>query len=232
MARRTSDDGEYPPIADYGLLGDIHSCALVSKAGSIDWACFPRFDSPAVFGRLLHWDNGGYFQLAPLGVKSVSRRYLPETNILESTFETDSGTARLIDFMPVHPHSRPEQPREVGGRQEIVRNLECTSGSVTVAFECHPRFDYGTIVPHVELSALRRSAGRGDHIAPRSNRRRAELGLSLHLDTRCHLRALRALHSGLSRGRRGVQGLAGVEHRGPFARSPADVRPRWGAPAH
>ena len=146
-------DEPYPPIGDYALLGDMHSCALVSKSGSIDWCCWPRFDSPSVFGRLLDWEKGGHFQLAPRGVRSVSRRYVPGTNVLQTTFETDSGSVQLSDFMPVHPHSRPEQPREVGTRQQIVRILECTSGSADVVLECHPRFDYGTIVPHVELSA-------------------------------------------------------------------------------
>ena len=146
-----SDGEPYPPIGDYALLGDMHSCALVSKSGSVDWCCWPRFDSPSVFGRILDWAKGGHFQVAPLGVRSVSRRYLPGTNVLETTFETDSGSVRLIDFMPVHPHSRPEQPREVGTRQQIVRILECISGSADIVLECHPRFDYGSIVPHVEL---------------------------------------------------------------------------------
>ena len=143
----------YPPIGDYALISDMHSCALVSKSGSVDWCCWPRFDSPSVFGRLLDWEKGGHFQLAPRGVRSVGRRYLPGTNVLQTTFETDSGSVQLTDFMPVHPHSRPEQPREVGTRQQIVRILECTSGSADVVLECHPRFDYGTIVPHVEVSA-------------------------------------------------------------------------------
>jgi GH15 family glucan-1,4-alpha-glucosidase len=141
----------YPPIADYGLIGDMHSCALVSLAGSVDWCCFPRFDSPSVFGRILDWRAGGHFSLAPAGVRSVRRRYLPETNILETTFDTDGGSAKLTDFMPVHSHSRPEQPREVSSRQQIVRMLECTSGSVEFAMECRPRFDYGSVVPHVQL---------------------------------------------------------------------------------
>ena len=156
-----SDGEPYPPVGDYALLGDMHSCALVSKSGSVDWCCWPRFDSPSVFGRILDWGKGGHFQFAPLGVRSVSRRYLPGTNVLETTFETDSGSVRLIDFMPVHPHSRPEQPREVGTRQQIVRILECISGSADIVLECHPRFDYGTIVPHVELSTERAGFAHG-----------------------------------------------------------------------
>jgi len=142
------DSNPYPPIASYGLISDMHSCALVSTAGSIDWCCFPRFDSPSVFGRILDWAKGGHFLMAPEGVKAVSRRYMPETNVLVTTFQTDTGVATLTDFMPVHPHSRPEQPREVGSLQQVGRILECTKGHVRFNVECLPRFDYGAIVPH------------------------------------------------------------------------------------
>ena len=81
--------GPYPPIADYGLIGDSTSCALVSKAGSIDWCCLPRFDSPSVFGRLLDWERGGHFQIWVEGTRDVRRRYLPETMVLETTFRSD-----------------------------------------------------------------------------------------------------------------------------------------------
>ena len=145
------DAQPYPPIADYGLISDMHSCALVSRDGSVDWCCFPRFDSPSVFGRILDWRKGGHFLLAPRDVRSVTRRYLPETNILETEFQTGGGSATLTDFMPVHPHSKPEQPREVSSRQQIVRTLKCTNGSVDFAMECRPRFDYGSVVPHAQL---------------------------------------------------------------------------------
>ena len=142
----------YPPISDYGLIGDMHSCALVSKAGAIDWCCLPRFDSAAVFSRILDWQKGGYFQLAPLGIRSVNRRYLPNTNILETTFETDTGTARLIDFMATHPHPAPEESDVTGSRRrQLARILECVVGSVEFEMQCCPRFDYGTIIPHAVL---------------------------------------------------------------------------------
>ncbi|MPZ22492.1 MAG: glycoside hydrolase family 15 protein [Dehalococcoidia bacterium] len=98
----------YLPISDYGLIGAMHTCALVGNNGSIDWACLPAFDSPSTFGRLLDWRKGGYYQVAPVDVVSVERRYLPRTNVLETTFTTASGVARLVDFMPIHPpsHSR------------------------------------------------------------------------------------------------------------------------------
>ncbi len=143
---------DYPPISDYGLIGDLHSAALVSKAGSIDWLCLPRFDSGAVFSRIIDRERGGYFQVAPLGVRSVSRRYLPGTGILETTFATDSGAARLTDFMPTHPHPAPPNMTQTRVRQ-VARILECTSGTVKFRVECRPRFDYGTILPHVVLQS-------------------------------------------------------------------------------
>ena len=141
----------YPPIADYGLIGDMHSCALVSTNGSIDWCCFPRFDSPAIFGRILDWGKGGFFSVTLSCIESTSRRYLPNTNILETTFNAYGGSARLIDFMPVHAHSQPDQPLEIGRKQQIGRVLECTEGEVDFSVVCEPRFDYGNIVPHVEI---------------------------------------------------------------------------------
>jgi len=172
--------GTYPPISDYGIIGAMHTCALVSRAGSIDWFCLPSFDSPAVFGRILDWRKGGHFQVAPKEVQSVTRRYLPGTNVLETTFRTETGVAKLTDFMPVTPPepatsnghgtrspnglrvSLPTgdeeatsenmlKPLEAGLRQKVVRILECTEGSVEFAVQCRPRFDYGTVVPHVAL---------------------------------------------------------------------------------
>lgn len=148
-----TEAGPYPPISDYGLISDMHSCALVSKAGSIDWCCLPRFDSRAVFSRLLDWRRGGYFQVAPCGVHSVRRRYLPETNVLETTFETDSGLARLTDFMPTHPHPTLVEAEDAPRQRQVARILECVSGSTRFRLECCPRFDYGAIIPHAVLSS-------------------------------------------------------------------------------
>ena len=110
--------GTYPPIEDYGIIGAMHTCALVSKVGSIDWLCMPDFDSPAVFGRILDWHKGGYFQIAPEGVQSVDRRYLPGTNVLETTFWTESGVAKLTDFMVVDLPD-PEQAPPEGNRMQL-----------------------------------------------------------------------------------------------------------------
>ena len=146
------DNTPYPPISDYGMISDMHSCALISTAGCIDWCCFPRFDSPAVFSRILDWDKGGYFKVAPDGVRSVKRRYIPDTNVLETTFETETGVATLTDFMSIHAHTGPQVPREVGNDHQVIRRLRCDSGSVNFVVECYPRFEYGTIVPHAHLS--------------------------------------------------------------------------------
>src|SRR3970282_102891 len=90
----------YKPISDYGVIGDMRSTALVSRDGSIDWLCWPRFDSPSIFAALLD-EQGGQWRLAPEGPGRVTRRYLERTNVLETRFETGDGVAVLTDFMPV-----------------------------------------------------------------------------------------------------------------------------------
>ena len=142
---------DYPAISDYGLISDMHSCALVSTTGSIDWCCFPRFDDAAVFSRILDREKGGYFKISPAEIKSTSRKYLDDTNVLETTFETATGTATLTDFMPIHDHPLARMPREVRDDHQVMRILECTRGSIAFTVECVPRFDYGTIVPHAHL---------------------------------------------------------------------------------
>src|SRR5512139_3110598 len=99
-------------IEDYGLIGDCETAALVSKDGSIDWLCWPRFDSGACFAALLGTPEHGRWSIAPAGDVRVSRRYRPDTLILETRFETDQGAATLIDFMP---------PR--GARSQLVRQV-------------------------------------------------------------------------------------------------------------
>ena len=142
---------DYPSISDYGLISDMHSCALVSTTGSIDWCCFPRFDDTAVFSRILDREKGGYFKISPAEIKSTSRKYLDDTNVRETTFETVTGTATLTDFMPIHDHPLARMPREVRDDHQVMRILECTRGNIAFTVECVPRFDYGTIVPHAQL---------------------------------------------------------------------------------
>ena len=126
----------YIPIHDYGLIGDMNSCALVSREGSIDWACFPRFDSPSVFAALLDDAKGGRCSIEVEGAQSVSQRYVPDTTILETTYESAAGAVQVSDFM-THASARdPEAPHE------IIRIIMCLSGSPTVRLSFQPRLDY------------------------------------------------------------------------------------------
>ena len=93
----------YVASGDYALIGDCHASALVSKAGAIDWACLMRFDAGSVFGRLLDADDGGTFALTPRDLTGAARRYLPNTNVLETTFTTRTGSARLLDCFTMRP---------------------------------------------------------------------------------------------------------------------------------
>ncbi len=126
-------------IEDYALIGDCHTAALVGRDGSIDWLCFPRFDSGACFAALLGERDHGRFLIAPEApIRAVRRRYLPDTLVLETEFETDEGIVALIDCMP---------PRSAA--PDLVRVVEGRRGSVPMKLEAQIRFDYGSIVPWV-----------------------------------------------------------------------------------
>src|SRR5579872_3644848 len=148
---------EYPAIADYALIGDCHSAALVSRQGSIDWCCLPRFDSDSCFGRLLDWDNGGYFQISPEGRFSSRREYLEKSLVLVTTFRSGSGEARLIDFFAMRTGGA-QRPR-----REIVRIIEGVSGTLEVNVRFVPRLDFGEVKPWV------REGHGGAHVAVGSN---------------------------------------------------------------
>ena len=127
------------PIENYALVGDCHTAALVGNDGSIDWLCLPRFDSGACFAALLGGPEHGRWLLAPAAQsRRVERRYRGDTLILETDFETEEGSVRIIDFMPLSDH-----------RWDIVRIVEGLSGRVSLRMELVVRFDYGSIVPWV-----------------------------------------------------------------------------------
>jgi GH15 family glucan-1,4-alpha-glucosidase len=126
-------------IEDYALIGDLQTCALVAKDGSIDWMCVPRFDSPACFASLLGTSDHGRWQLAPAEeVTSVERSYRGDTLILETTFHTASGSVRVVDFMPLRSEAI-----------DLVRMVEGVTGKVRMRMEFAIRFHYGSIVPWV-----------------------------------------------------------------------------------
>lgn len=129
-------------IEDYALLGDCHSAALVSRDGSIDWLCMPRFDSGACFAALLGDADNGRWAITPRGPFTARRRYLPGTMVLETEFQTPGGVCRVTDCLVVgdrHP--------------TLIRRVEGVSGSVTLGLELVIRFDYGSIVPWVRTLA-------------------------------------------------------------------------------
>ena len=126
------------PIENYALIGDLQAAALVERDGSIDWLCFPRFDSGACFASLLGNEENGRWLLAPLRGGTPTRRYLHDTMVLETTWETPDGVVRVFDFMP---------PR--GKAPDVVRIVEGVSGSVRMRSELVIRFDYGHVVPWV-----------------------------------------------------------------------------------
>jgi GH15 family glucan-1,4-alpha-glucosidase len=128
-----------PKIEDYALLGDLHTAALVSAAGSIDWLCLPRFDSPAAFAALLDNEEAGHWTLAPAAAgRCTTRRYAGNTLVLETDWVTAGGTVRVIDFMP---------PR--AGTPHLVRIAVGLDGQVAMRSALRLRFDYGRVVPWV-----------------------------------------------------------------------------------
>lgn len=135
-----------PSIGDYAIIGDCRTGALVSREGAIDWYCLPRFDQASVFGALLDGD-AGRFSIRPLALTKSTRRYLPDTNVLETTFFCERGVLRLTDAMTVPRY--PEDGRGLLPDHEILRRLECIEGEVDVQVVCDPRFEYGRRVPDV-----------------------------------------------------------------------------------
>lgn len=138
----------YPPIGDYALIGDCHSAALVSRAGSIDWCCMPRIDSDSCFGRLLDWGQGGYFSIAPAdGHYTCFRRYLEGTMVLETQFASSTGEARLLDLFAMKRGGR-DTPR-----RHLIRVVEGVRGRVDFNAMISARFDYGAVRPWLRHAA-------------------------------------------------------------------------------
>jgi GH15 family glucan-1,4-alpha-glucosidase len=131
----------YPPIADYALLADCHSAALVSRAGSIDWACLRRFDAASSFGRILDWDDGGFFALLARDEVERTRRYLDDSLVVETTVRTENGSARVLDCFAMR------QGGTAAPYHQLLRVVEGLDGTVTFDADIAPRFDYGELRP-------------------------------------------------------------------------------------
>jgi GH15 family glucan-1,4-alpha-glucosidase len=136
-----ADGTGYVPIGDYALIGDCHGAALVSRDGAIDWACLARFDSGGIFCRLLDAEKGGTFALTPRDRVGVARCYLPDTNVLETTFSTTTGVARVLDCFVMRQGGRNHPYRQ------LLRVVEGVEGEVTFDVLIQPRFDYASLRP-------------------------------------------------------------------------------------
>jgi GH15 family glucan-1,4-alpha-glucosidase len=135
----------FRPIADYGLLADCNSAALVDRDGSIAWLCLPRYDSPAVFAQILD-PEGGHWQIKPTGAYRSERRYLPGTLVIETTFATESGSVRLTDALAFAEGQRHHE-LGFGAPHLLLRLVEGVLGEVELGFELAPRPEYGLVKP-------------------------------------------------------------------------------------
>lgn len=130
-----------PAIEDYAIIGDCRSAALVSRDCSVDWLCWRRFDSPSLFAAILDPKIGGRFRVGSAGPCPVSRRYVGETSVLETTFVTDTGVLRLTDLMPVDSEDR--KCGRLWAAHHVLRWVECLEGEVEIEILCDPRPGYG-----------------------------------------------------------------------------------------
>src|ERR1700730_17843573 len=121
------------PIAEHGIIGDLHTAALVGSDGTIDWFCPDRFDGPSVFGALLDRSGGGFYRIAPADPRAATKQlYFPDTNVLITRFLSPEGVGEVHDFMPVG-----------GSPQRLVRRVVAGRGSMASPLELEPRFNYG-----------------------------------------------------------------------------------------
>jgi GH15 family glucan-1,4-alpha-glucosidase len=139
----TESTGVYPPIEAYGVIGNLETCALVAPNGSIDWFPFPHLESPSILAAILDAERGGRFRITPTESFETERRYVDDTNVLETIFHTDRGTATVTDFLP--PAGRTDHPKKV-----LYRKLSCADGTVDLTVEFDPQFDYGRAETSIE----------------------------------------------------------------------------------
>jgi GH15 family glucan-1,4-alpha-glucosidase len=143
-------EDRYTPIEDYGVVGNLETCALVGPDGAVDWFPFPHVESSSILAAVLDDECGGRFRITPEGAFEASQSYVGRTNVLETTFETPGGTATVTDFLP--PAGRVDHPKKV-----LYRAVECSAGAIDLAVEYEPRFDYdraATTITETDRGAL------------------------------------------------------------------------------
>ena len=141
----------YQPIEDYGIIGNMHTVALVGMNGSIDWFCTPNFDSPSVFAAILDDKKGGHFKIAPAFQHedlTTKQMYWPETNVLVTRFLSSEGVGEVIDFMPVGDH------HDFHRRSELIRRVNVVRGEMNFRMECFPAFNFARNDHEISLNAL------------------------------------------------------------------------------
>jgi GH15 family glucan-1,4-alpha-glucosidase len=148
MVQAIQQAGTYLPIEDHGIIGDLHTVALVGNNGTIDWCCIPAFDAPSVFGVLLDAEKGGFFSIAPHNTPEMrhNQYYLPETNILITRFFTTDGVGEITDFMPIQP------AKEHTKHHRIIRAVRVVRGQLAFELICRPAFNYARDEHTVQLS--------------------------------------------------------------------------------
>jgi pentatricopeptide repeat protein len=138
----------YQPIENYGIIGDMHSVALVGMNGSIDWLCFPHFDSPSVFAAILDDEKGGWFKVSPTAGDFKSKQiYWPDTNVLITRFFSPEGVGEVVDYMPVGTNASGH------GYHQVIRRVRVVRGELSFRMECFPAFDYAREEHETEIEA-------------------------------------------------------------------------------
>ena len=138
------------PIEDHGIIGDLHTAALVATNGDIDWLCLPRFDSPSVFGALLDSERGGRFSVRCVGANRTKQMYLPDSNVLLTRFLGEHSVGEVVDFMVAHEHGAGHGDGQESAHQ-LIRQVRAVRGEVTVEIRCDPSFDYGRARSEVDV---------------------------------------------------------------------------------
>jgi GH15 family glucan-1,4-alpha-glucosidase len=161
-----TDLDTYPLIENHGVIGNMRSAALIAVDGTIDFFCYPSFDSPTVFASLLDSEKGGWFRIDPqIEEARYKQMYLPDTNILISRYLSDSGVAEVTDFMPVETGEKPSAYAD-----QIVRMVRVVKGTVSFKIRCAPRFDYARSSRRTEIRKA--NVHRGGHSAGPNHRRK------------------------------------------------------------